>query len=70
MIEAFPSVDEYGTGEILLIRAMTCGDQVFFFGNPKGFPKEKKEQIEDMVLDKLFDLATRWTIRAPSTRRS
>ncbi len=55
--EAFPSVDEYGKGEILLIRAMTCGDQVFFFGNPKGFPKEKKEQIEDMVLDKLFYLS-------------
>lgn len=55
VIEAFPSVDDYGKGEILLIRAMTCGDQVFFFGNPKGFPKEKKEQIEDMVLDKLFD---------------
>src|SRR5262249_55708803 len=54
VIEAFPSVEEYGKGEILLIRAMTCGDLVFFFGNPKGFPKEKKEQIEDMVLDKLF----------------
>jgi hypothetical protein len=56
VIEAFPSVEEYGKGEILLIRAMTCGDQVFFFGNPKGFPKESKEQIEDMVLGKLFYL--------------
>lgn len=52
--DAFPSVDEYGKGEIFLIRAMPCGDEVFFFGNPKGFPKERKEQIEDMVLDKLF----------------
>jgi hypothetical protein len=33
---------------------MTCGDRVFFFGNPKGFPRDRKEQIEDMVLDKLF----------------
>jgi hypothetical protein len=33
---------------------MTCGEQVFFFGNPKGFPKKKKKKIEDMVLDKLF----------------
>lgn len=57
VIEAFPSVEEYGKGEILLIRAMTCGDRVFFFGNPKGFPKEKKEQIEDMALDKLFYLS-------------
>lgn len=52
--EVFPSVEEYGKGEILLIRTMTCGDQVFFFGNPKGFPKEAKNQIEDMVLNKLF----------------
>lgn len=54
VIEAFPSVDDYGKGEILLVRAMTCGDQVFLFGNPKGFPREMKEKIEDMVLDKLF----------------
>lgn len=35
VIEAFPSVDEYGKGEVLLVRAKTCGDRVFFFGNPK-----------------------------------
>lgn len=54
VIEAFPSVEEYGRGEILLVRAMTCGGQVYFFGDPKGFPAEKKEVIEDMILDKLF----------------
>jgi hypothetical protein len=56
VIEAFPSIEHYDKGEILLIRAVTCGQQVVFFGNPKGFPKEAKEQIEDMVLDKLFYL--------------
>ena len=34
---------------------MAYGDEVFIFGNTKGFPKEAKKQIEDMVLDKLFD---------------
>jgi len=29
-------------------------DQVFAWGDPKGFPKEKKTQIEDMVLDKMM----------------
>ena len=33
---------------------MAYGDQVFMFGNPKGFPKEKRTQIEDMVLDKIM----------------
>jgi hypothetical protein len=41
VVEAVPSVDEYGKGEIFLVRAMTCRDHVFFFGNPKGFPWEK-----------------------------
>ena len=54
VISAFPSVEEYGKGEILLTRTMAYGDQLFIFGNPKGFPKEAKNQIEDMVLDKLF----------------
>lgn len=54
-ISAFPSIDEYGKGEILLARTMAYGDEVFIFGNTKGFPKEAKKQIEDMVLDKLFD---------------
>ena len=58
--EAFPSVEEYGKGEILLARMLAYGDQVFVCGDPKGFPKEKKTQIEDMVLDKImiyFDAA-------------
>jgi len=53
-ISTFPSIEEYGKGEILLIRTIAHGDQVFMFGNPKGFPREAAAQIEEMVLDKLF----------------
>jgi hypothetical protein len=52
--EAFPSVEEYGKGEILLTRMLAYKGQVFVWGDPKGFPKEKKTQIEDMVLDKIM----------------
>jgi hypothetical protein len=51
--EAFPSIEEYGKGEILLTRMLPHKDRVFAWGDPKGFPKEKKAQIEDMVLDKM-----------------
>jgi hypothetical protein len=43
-----------GKGEILLTRMLRYKDQVFAWGDPKGFPKEKKAQIEDMVLDKMM----------------
>ena len=52
--EAFPSIEQYGKGEILLTRMLTYGDQVFAWGDPKGFPKEKRADIEDMVLDKMM----------------
>jgi hypothetical protein len=52
--EAFPSIEEYGKGEILLTRMLSYKDQVFAWGDPKGFPKEKKAQIEDMVQDKMM----------------
>jgi hypothetical protein len=54
LTEAFPSIEEYGKGEILLARMMAYKDQAFVFGDPKGFPKEKKADIEDMVLDKIM----------------
>lgn len=56
VVEVLPSVEEYGKGEILLTRTMVCDEQVFLFGNAKGFPKEAKSQIENMILDKLFYL--------------
>jgi hypothetical protein len=52
--EAFPSIDEYGKGEILLTRMLAYKDQVFVWGDPKGFPRQKKTHIEDMVLDKIM----------------
>jgi hypothetical protein len=58
VISALPSVEDYGKGEILLARTMAYGDQVFIFGHTKGFPKEAKKQIEDMVLNKLFDFGS------------
>jgi len=54
VVSAFPSIDAYGNGEILLARMMAYKDQVFIWGNPKGFPKEAKSQIEEMVWNKLF----------------
>jgi hypothetical protein len=53
-IAEFPSVDHYENGEILLTRAIRHGDQVFLWGDPKGFPKETKTHVEDMVRRKLF----------------
>jgi hypothetical protein len=64
VIEAFPSVEAYGKGEILLTRTIAHGDQVFMFGDPKGFPKEAKHQIEEMVLDKLYYFEDRETLEA------
>jgi hypothetical protein len=52
--EAFPSIEEYGKGEILLTRMLAYKGQVFCWGDPKGFPREKKKQIEDMVQDKMM----------------
>lgn len=32
---------------------MRAGAHTFMFGNPKGFPQERKRQIEEMVRDKM-----------------
>jgi hypothetical protein len=51
--EAVPSVVEYGRGEILLARMLTYADEVYVFGDPKGFPREARNQIKEMVRDKM-----------------
>jgi hypothetical protein len=56
VVSTFPSIEPYGKGEILLTRTVTHGDAVFLFGDAKGFPKEAKRRIEEMILDKLFYL--------------
>jgi hypothetical protein len=43
---------------------MAYGNQVFLFGNPKGFPKETKTHLEDMVLNKLFYFDDEATLEA------
>jgi hypothetical protein len=52
--EAFPSIEEYGKGEILLTRMLPYKGHVLAWGDPKGFPREKKTHIEDMVLGKIM----------------
>jgi len=54
VMEAVPSVEGYGNGEILLTRTMEYDGQTFIFGDPKGFPREKRSAIENMVANKLF----------------
>ena len=51
--EAVPSVVEYGKGEILLARMLNYRGEVYVFGDPKGFPREARNQIEEMVRDKM-----------------
>jgi len=52
-LSVFVSVDEYGQGKIFLTRMMTAGDHTFMLGNPKGFPRDKRRPIEEMILDKV-----------------
>lgn len=53
MVFPFPSVVHYETGEILLVRTVEIDGQVYLFRDPKGFPKERKRQLEAMVENKL-----------------
>jgi len=53
-ISTVRSVEEYGRGEILLVRTIEYQGEVFLFGNPKGWPKETKKQLQSMVTNKLF----------------
>ena len=52
--KAVPSIVEYGKGEILLARMLKYGGEVYVFGDPKGFPREARGQIEEMVQDKMM----------------
>jgi hypothetical protein len=54
VVSAVRSVETYGKGEILLTRMIEYRDQVFLFGDPKGWPAHARAQIEDMVLDKML----------------
>lgn len=52
--EAFPSIEQYEEGETILARMMAYDDYVFVFGDPKGFPKDRRAQIEGMVQAKMM----------------
>jgi len=64
-IATFPQVDAYSKGEILLTRALRHGEQVFFWGDPKGFPKEMQRPIENLVRDRLVYFLEEETPAAP-----
>jgi hypothetical protein len=52
-VAALRSVDEYGPGEIFLVRMIEHEGEVFLFGDPKGFPRETKGELEGMVARKM-----------------
>jgi hypothetical protein len=53
-VAALRSVDEYGQGEIFLVRMIEHEGEVFLFGDPKGFPRETKDQLQGMVAGKML----------------
>jgi hypothetical protein len=54
VISTIRSVPEYGKGEIFLTRIVEYKGEFFQFGDPKCWPSDYKNQIENMVLNKLF----------------
>lgn len=53
-VSAVRSVEEYGRGEIWVVRMIEYRGEVFLFGDPKGWPKETKRKLQNMVADKFF----------------
>lgn len=54
IIKAENTVHEYQKGEIFLTRFVEINNKIYFFGDPKCWPKEFKIQLEDMIMAKLF----------------
>lgn len=54
VVEAHPSLESGGSGEIVLGRLIELEGQKYFFGDAKAFPADARETIENMVIDKLF----------------
>jgi hypothetical protein len=53
-VTALRAVEEYGQGEIFLVRMIEHEGEVFLFGDPKGFPRETKGTLEGMVARKML----------------
>lgn len=54
IIEAENTVNEFEKGEIFLTRFVEFNNKIYFFGDPKCWPKEFKAQLEEMIMAKLF----------------
>lgn len=54
VISTVRSVPDYGKGEIFLTRIVEFNGDFFQFGDPKCWPQNYKNQLEDMILNKLF----------------
>jgi hypothetical protein len=53
VISTVRSVPDYSNGEIFLARIFECQGEYFLFGDPKCWPNEYKNEIEEMVMNKL-----------------
>lgn len=54
IIKAENTVNEFEEGEIFLTRFIEINNKIYFFGDPKCWPKEFRLQLEDMIMAKLF----------------
>lgn len=53
-VEVIRSIEEFNKGEIFLTRVVQIEGENFCFGDPKCWPKEHKNALENMVKQKLF----------------
>lgn len=52
--EVFNTIDASKGGEMFLVRLFPVAGNHMMFADPKVFPKEKKNALEDMVMDKAY----------------
>ena len=53
-VSVMNTVDQFGAGEIWLVRLLEVEGDTMIFGDPKGWPASYLGHIEDMVRDKMF----------------
>jgi len=54
--ETFRSIDRFGKGEIFLTRIVRMDGVNYLFGDPRCWPKEYKNHVEDFVLTKMYQI--------------
>jgi hypothetical protein len=52
--EVFRSVEHFGKGEIFMSRIVRAEGASFIFGDPRCWPKESRNTVEEMVMNKMF----------------